>query len=555
MKKHTEENIKVVVRCRPMNEKEIHDGNQVIECIESTQLNLKHKYGGSETYSTYSFDKVFGPETQQEDMFDDIVKRNIDHVMDGYTCSIFAYGQSGSGKTYTMFGPPRAESYFEGIAQRSVRKIFNHISGCSDAKYKISVSFCEIYKEHLYDLLQEKQNPYAQTPNYNHTPSTLSFAQTPINPHKLKLRRDKVKGIYVAGATESECTDVEDVKRCVSIGIRNRAVRATGMNQNSSRSHAVLTIWVDCVKGPRRTVSKLNLIDLAGSEKWGNSTITGVHMAQIKEMTAINQSLSVLSLCVNTLAQSGHQHVPFRDSKLTYLLKDSLGADGMSLFIMTLSPSSLHASETISTLKFAERVRQVKCIPKLQVVHDGKEALKRAVAEITELKMQLDMARRELRELKKEGGGGTTIPSDHKHHHLGEKCGSGALQPGDGSECLISRSSSSSSTDMAVKMTREALEHSRGAVTDGQNTNMNDDDSKPDHRDVVFSPTTSGDPLVHSIPSIWPVQPLTRSLQCRIHNLPLPIPRILPLFLPLPPSSHPMEVSTVETTHHPIQHA
>jgi len=250
--------------------------------------------------------------------------------MDGYNVCIIAYGQTGSGKTYTMEGPEENP----GVNFRALRELFLiKKKRAEDYVYEISVSMLEIYNESLCDLLVEKSDE-----------------------NKLNIRQGK-DGIYVENLTEVEVDTEEDVIKYFHVGKKNRASGRTNMNEHSSRSHSILTV---SVQGHNFTAGityfgKLHLIDLAGSERVSRSGATG---DRLKEAQAINKSLSALGNVLHSL-QLKSKHIPYRDSKLTYLLQDSLGGNSKCMMFVNLSPCSADAEETFCSLEFAARVSKV----------------------------------------------------------------------------------------------------------------------------------------------------------------------------------------------------
>ncbi|KAF6288284.1 kinesin family member C3 [Rhinolophus ferrumequinum] len=264
------------------------------------------------------------------------VQALITSCIDGFNVCIFAYGQTGAGKTYTMEGTPENP----GINQRALQLLFSEVQEkASDWEYTITVSVAEIYNEVLRDLL----------------------GQEPQEKLEIRLCPDGSGQLYVPGLTEFQVQSVDDINKVFEFGHTNRTTEFTNLNEHSSRSHALLIVTVrgvDCSTG-LRTTGKLNLVDLAGSERVGKS---GAEGSRLREAQHINKSLSALGDVIAAL-RSRQGHVPFRNSKLTYLLQDSLSGDSKTLMVVQVSPVEKNTSETLYSLKFAERVRSVELGP------------------------------------------------------------------------------------------------------------------------------------------------------------------------------------------------
>eukprot|EP00753_Platysulcus_tardus_P013652 PLAT3821.1.p1 GENE.PLAT3821.1~~PLAT3821.1.p1 ORF type:complete len:636 (-),score=234.94 PLAT3821.1:133-2040(-) len=265
-------------------------------------------------------------------------------VLSGFNATVFAYGQTGSGKTFTMFGPETARGSLwdartlaatAGLVPRAVRDIFEGIRTAEeDVEFSVFVSFVQLYNERLYDLLRD---PRRDVP--------------------LSIHEDRQQGVYVDGLSEFEVRDAGDCLRLLKRGEENRAVRHTYMNQYSSRSHSIFMLLVEQRRSGSKLVrGRLNLVDLAGSEKWQLGA--SMEAAHVSELTSINKSLHTLGRCITALSKR-RSHVPFRDSKLTRLLQDSLGGNTKTYLLAALSCSQLCADESVSTLKFADCAKQV----------------------------------------------------------------------------------------------------------------------------------------------------------------------------------------------------
>uniref|UniRef100_A0A8C7BTX4 Kinesin-like protein n=1 Tax=Neovison vison TaxID=452646 RepID=A0A8C7BTX4_NEOVI len=327
------DNVKVVVRCRPLNEREKSMCyKQAVSVDEMRGTITVHKTDSSnEPPKTFTFDTVFGPESKQLDVYNLTARPIIDSVLEGYNGTIFAYGQTGTGKTFTMEGV-RAVPELRGIIPNSFAHIFGHIAKAEgDTRFLVRVSYLEIYNEEVRDLLGKDQT-----------------------------------------------------QRLESVG-------ATNMNEHSSRSHAIFTITIECsekgVDGNMHVrMGKLHLVDLAGSERQAKTGATG---QRLKEATKINLSLSTLGNVISALVDGKSTHVPYRNSKLTRLLQDSLGGNSKTMMCANIGPADYNYDETISTLRYANRAKNIK--NKARINEDPKDALLRQFQkEIEELKKKLE---------------------------------------------------------------------------------------------------------------------------------------------------------------------
>ncbi|XP_030621542.1 kinesin-like protein KIFC3 [Chanos chanos] len=284
---------------------------------------------------TFEMDKIFPPEATQEEVFQE-VQALVTSCIDGFNVCIFAYGQTGSGKTYTMEGIPEDP----GINQRALRLLFSEVAEKKpDWDYNITVSMVEIYNETLRNLLGDN----------------------PSEKLDIKMCPDGSGQLYVPGLTQFKVESVEDINKVFELGHMNRATACTNLNEHSSRSHALLIITVAGFNSAtgHRTSGKLNLVDLAGSERIAKS---GAEGSRLREAQCINKSLSALGDVINAL-RCRQSHVPFRNSRLTYLLQDSLSGDSKTLMMVQVSPLDSNVSESVCSLKFAQRVRTVEIGP------------------------------------------------------------------------------------------------------------------------------------------------------------------------------------------------
>jgi kinesin family member 5 len=344
--------------------------------------------------ANFAFDAVLGNSHSQADLYERSSKELVSAFMDGFNGTIFAYGQSGSGKTFSMLGPEEVTevliNQYDNVPQH-IQEMFGIIPRCTDqifsimnqgirqgSTFSMSVSYIEVYNEMINDILA---NPVL---------------------NNLKTRESPKDGLIIMGLEPHSISSPEQVYSCLAMGTANRIVCSTGQNARSSRSHTVLIFFIEqkCVDGSVKK-SKLNLVDLAGSEKISKTGVTG---DSLKEAQKINLSLTTLGRCIKALTSSKETHIPYRESKLTQILKESLGGNAKTVLVCTGSRKHIHQEETIGTLKFAERAKMVKNKAKSNVNRSPEE-----------LKMMVDALTEEVKKLKKrlaEGGsaGGDSIP-------------------------------------------------------------------------------------------------------------------------------------------------
>uniref|UniRef100_H2MW05 Kinesin-like protein n=1 Tax=Oryzias latipes TaxID=8090 RepID=H2MW05_ORYLA len=324
-------NIRVFCRVRPVSQEEQDSADaKTLLSFDSEDDAVLYLSNKGKTM-TFELDKIFPPQATQEEVFQE-VQSLVTSCIDGFNVCIFAYGQTGSGKTYTMEGVEGDP----GINQRALRLLFDEVTEkAPDWDYRITVSLVEIYNETLRDLLREN----------------------PTDKLDIKMNPDGSGQLYVPGLTERTVQSPEDINRVFELGHANRATACTNLNEHSSRSHALLIITVSGFNGATgtRTQGRLNLVDLAGSERIGKS---GAEGSRLREAQCINKSLSALGDVISAL-RGKHAHVPFRNSRLTYLLQDSLSGDSKTLMMVQVSPLPGNMSESVCSLKFAQRVRSV----------------------------------------------------------------------------------------------------------------------------------------------------------------------------------------------------
>ncbi|KAM6982926.1 kinesin-like protein KIF3B isoform 2-T2 [Tautogolabrus adspersus] len=368
-KSKSSETVKVVVRCRPMNEKEraAKFERMVSVDVKLGQILVRHprEASASDLPKVFTFDSVYDWNSKQIDLYDETFRPLVESVLLGFNGTIFAYGQTGTGKTYTMEGV-RNDPERRGVIPNSFEHIFTHISRSQNQQYLVRASYLEIYQEEIRDLLFKDQSC------------------------RLELRERPDTGVYVKDLSSFVTKSVREIENVMNLGNQNRSVGATNMNEHSSRSHAIFVITVECselgVDGENHIrVGKLNLVDLAGSER---QTKTGAQGERLKEATKINLSLSALGNVISALVDGRSSHIPYRDSKLTRLLQDSLGGNARTVMVANIGPASYNVEETLTTLRYSNRAKNIKNKPRIN--EDPKDALLREFQEeIARLKDQL----------------------------------------------------------------------------------------------------------------------------------------------------------------------
>ena len=368
------ENVKVFVRCRPLLSKELSSASkeQTVTVTAGTgEIILLspdlHKPG----QKVFIYDGVLDYSSDQEQVYELCAFSLVESVFEGYNATIFAYGQTGSGKTYSMMGVSDDE-VLKGIIPRSFDHIIRLIKTCTEDKsFFITASYLEIYNEEIHDLLiKNKDN----------------------KPPKCELRENPEKGFFVKDLSQTVIHSTNELLHLLAIGNKQRAVGETKMNDKSSRSHTIFGLRVECSHNlgpntkPRISVGKLNLVDLAGSERQNKTQATD---ERFKEAVKINLSLSALGNVISALAEGKNSHhIPYRDSKLTKLLQDSLGGNSKTIMLANINPCILHYEETLGTLRYASRTKLIKNKPKMN--EDPKDALIRNyMEEIQKLKDML----------------------------------------------------------------------------------------------------------------------------------------------------------------------
>ncbi|KAJ8527769.1 hypothetical protein K7X08_015220 [Anisodus acutangulus] len=341
-------NIRVFCRCRPLNTEETAAGASMaidFEAAKDGELTVK---SNGTSKKTFKFDAIFNPQANQAEVFEDTAPLATS-VLDGYNVCIFAYGQTGTGKTFTMEGTEESR----GVNYRTLEELFRIIEERKNAvHYEISVSVLEVYNEQIRDLL---------------------FSGSQQGVKRLEIKQDGEGMHHVPGLVEAHVNNMNEVWEALRIGSNARAVGSTNANERSSRSHCIHCVMVkgENLLNGECTRSKLWLIDLAGSERIAKTEVQG---ERLKETQNINRSLSALGDVISSLATKS-PHIPFRNSKLTHLLQDSLGGDSKTLMFVQISPIENDLSETLCSLNFASRVRGIELGPAKKQV-DSMELLK-----------------------------------------------------------------------------------------------------------------------------------------------------------------------------------
>ncbi|GMI97031.1 hypothetical protein like AT3G45850 [Hibiscus trionum] len=377
-------NVQVILRCRPLSEDEarIHTP-VVISCNESRrEVCAVQSIANKQIDRTFLFDKVFGPSSQQKELFDLAVSPIVNEVLEGYNCTIFAYGQTGTGKTYTMEGGARKKNgefpSDAGVIPRAVKQIFD-ILEAQNAEYSMKVTFLELYNEEITDLLALEE--------------TTKFIDDKTK-KPIALMEDGKGGVFVRGLEEEMVTTANEIYKILEKGSAKRRTAETLLNKQSSRSHSIFSITIhikECTPEGEEMIKcgKLNLVDLAGSE---NISRSGAREGRAREAGEINKSLLTLGRVINALVEhSGH--VPYRDSKLTRLLRDSLGGKTKTCIIATISPSIHCLEETLSTLDYAHRAKNIKNKPEINQKMMKSALIKDLYSEIDRLKQEVYSAR------------------------------------------------------------------------------------------------------------------------------------------------------------------
>lgn len=364
-----QECVKVVVRCRPMNAQEIADGREMAVSFDTAAgVATITRPGVDAATKDFTYDAVYDTTCTQENIYEETASEILEGVMSGYNGTVFCYGQTGAGKSHTMCGPEGAPEELEGLLPRCFKHVFQTIqSEGQGVKFLVRASYLEIYNEEVRDLLSKQ-------------------------PQKVELKDHPTMGVYVKDLSAFVVKGVEELFQVLDAGLKNRSVGATLMNTQSSRSHSIFSITVETceissVDGEAHIkVGKLSMVDLAGSER---QTKTGATGERLKEATKINLSLSALGNVISALVDGKSTHIPYRDSKLTRLLQDSLGGNTKTVMVANIGPASYNYEESLSTLRYAYRAKSITNKPRIN--EDPKDAMIREFQdEIAKLRSQLN---------------------------------------------------------------------------------------------------------------------------------------------------------------------
>ena len=361
-----------MVRCRPLFGKEIREArNQIVDCdVRRGEVRIANPKTPEDPPKQFTFDEVYDHTSTQKEIFEGCALPIVRAAIEGYNGTIFCYGQTGTGKTHTMEGKDEPENE-RGLIPNTFETVFGDIDALESANknFLVRASFLEIYNEEVRDLLGKDQT------------------------RRCDLKEDPDKGVYVKDLTTFVVKSVAEIRKLHEVGKKNRSVGATLMNADSSRSHSIFTVTIETsevnegepAEDAHIRVGKLNMVDLAGSERQAKTGSTG---DRLKEATKINLSLSALGNVISALVDGKSSHIPYRDSKLTRLLQDSLGGNTKTVMIANLGPADYNFDETMSTLRYANRAKNIKNKPKIN--EDPKDAMLREFQEeIARLKAQL----------------------------------------------------------------------------------------------------------------------------------------------------------------------
>ena len=396
--KFTKNNMLVAVRARPLSKSELEDSNfNTISIPDKDKITITAPteyipddmsgiyLAGEQIKITkvkevsYNYDFVFDENTTQDEVYRCTTSNLVKQVVDGYSATILAYGATGSGKTYTMVG--KGENC--GLMIRSIRDLFKIINNDKERIYSIKISYIEVYNEILKDLLSDNNNKNLP-----------------------ELRTDPNKGVVLQGAENKQVLNEEDAFKLITIGNKRRTEKQTDRNKFSSRSHAVLQIYLEIQEQNNNLNSnnynnfnnfnndtsfgKFILVDLAGSEK------TSSNIKSNSETGSINKSLLALGKCINLLLTQNKKFIPFRESKLTRILQEPLSGNGRIVMIATVSPSILNFDETMFTLQFANRAKSMKIHMKKNVLEADKQLIKKYTDCIQSLKEQINEVEKDI---------------------------------------------------------------------------------------------------------------------------------------------------------------
>ncbi|CAG9321920.1 unnamed protein product [Blepharisma stoltei] len=330
---------------------------------------IKLRYSEGQGPQSFTYDHVYGPEFTSQQIYQQISKPIVQRVLNGFNGTVFMYGQTTSGKTYTMLGTPD----LPGILPCSIKDIFQSIAKDADREYSVWVSYLEIYNEHINDLLVPGSN-------------------------NLKIKDDPKQGVLIQNLKHQQVWTFDQVILLMNYGEEHRSYRETSIHEHSSRSHTIFKLYIESIARGDRGDGRirfgcLNLVDLAGSERLNEFDIR--NQSQLGETGHINKSLFTLAHVINKLAEGKTQHIPYRDSKLTRILSFALGGNSLTAIVCTVSPAAMNFQQTISTLRFASRAKIVQNAPHLNEILNEIATVNEYKAEIIRLKEELSQINEE----------------------------------------------------------------------------------------------------------------------------------------------------------------
>jgi kinesin family member 5 len=368
MEKKKTERVVVYLRVRPQSEEELRSTGRetIIDTVDSNRGSIVVRRDSEK--KQFSYDSVFDQYITQKEVYTRVGQPVVDCVLEGYNGTILAYGQTGTGKTHTMIGGP---GELKGIIPRCMKQIFTTIQKSTTHTFSVKIGFIQLYMEVLQDLIRPDPN----------------------NP--IKIREDADEGVYLAGVSWIDVTSVSECMNLMATGDKNRNVASTSMNSTSSRSHAVYMVKIEKRKKMTKeeieqtgkakfsdnsmTKSTLYLVDLAGSERVSKTKVSGVRLDEAKN---INLALLALGNCIQALAEGKSKYIPFRDSKLTRLLEDSLGGNSKTSLVVTIGPAVNNYQESLSSLFFASRAMKIQNSPEINIKIDYKALCAQLQAEL-----------------------------------------------------------------------------------------------------------------------------------------------------------------------------
>ncbi|XP_045538149.1 kinesin-like protein Klp61F [Papilio machaon] len=381
-RKEKNQNIQVFVRLRPLNQRERDIRSLgVVEVVNGREVVVRQSQQTAHT-KRFTFDRAFGPNTKQVEVYQEVVSPLIEEVLAGYNCTVFAYGQTGTGKTHTMVGENTGnettwqDDPLAGIIPRALSQLFDELR-LTNTEYTVRVSYLELYNEELFDLLSTSEDN-----------------------SKLRIYEDVTRkgSNIVNGLEEITVYNKNEVYKIMAQGQERKRVASTLMNAQSSRSHTVFTIVIHMKENSPEgeelvKIGKLNLVDLAGSENISKAgSDNPAKRERARECVNINQSLLTLGRVITALVER-HPHIPYRESKLTRILQESLGGRTKTSIIATVSPGHKDLEETMSTLEYANRAKNIQNKPEINQKMTKKAILKEYAEEIDRLKRDLQAAR------------------------------------------------------------------------------------------------------------------------------------------------------------------